>query len=108
MHQVVQILCLFGTPSALHGEGQDQDVKQSNLIEVNWLLAPQNPLEVLSTCDIVEIRKRKEIAKGRTNKLQNLQELTDRTRSYFNHQKRREDMKEVARESHDRMINAVF
>ena len=48
------------------------------------------------------------MAKERRNTLQNLQELTDQTPFYFNHQKRREDMKDVARESQDRMINAVF
>ena len=56
------------------------------------------------------------MAKERRNTLQNLQELTDQTPFYFNHQKRREDMKDVcstahahvARESQDQMINAVF
>ena len=48
------------------------------------------------------------VAKERRNKLQNLRELTDRTPLYFNHQKWREDIKEVARESQDRMINSVF
>ena len=37
-----------------------------------------------------------------------VKELTDQTRFYFNHQKRREDMNDVATESQDRMINAVF
>ena len=72
------------------------------------LLAPQNPREVRGPCDVVKIWKQKEMAKERRNKLQNLRELTDRTPLYFNHQKWREDIKEVARESQDRMINAVF
>ena len=75
---------------------------------MNWLLAPQNLREVLGHCDIVKIRKQKEMAKERRNKLYNLQELTDQTRIYFNHHKRREEMKDVVRESQDRMINAVF
>ena len=83
---------------------------------MNWLLVPQNPQEVWGPCYVVKIWKQKEMAKEWRNKLQNLQELTDQTRFYFNHQKRREDMKDVcstahahvARESQDQMINAVF